>query len=202
MNDYSIINLFPIPLIKFKFKYHDLYFFENIEKCENKPEGWELPLNTSFPNIGDNDNLISRQNRDQLKKDIKFCICEVFSQMKLPINFKFKDFWYNIYHKGQGQELHEHLSMVDNKLPYWSGIYYNKNSSPTEFIRPSKLYQTQLFPGYENCEINESYFYSFRPVVEDGDILLFPPYLSHSVSNITLEEPNMRLTFSFNMELE
>lgn len=202
MKNYDIIKLFPIPLIKFRFKYHESYYFNNIEKCVKKPEGWEMPLNTSFPNIQDNDILISKSTKDQLKTDIKFCIDEVFSQMNMPTDYCFIDFWYNIYHKDQGQESHEHLPMVNAKLPYWSGIYYNKNSSPTEFSRPSKLYQTQLFPGYKDCEIKDSYYYSFRPDVMDGDILLFPPYLSHSVSNIILEEPNMRLTFSFNLELK
>lgn len=201
MNNFEVLNIFPIPLIKFKFKYHKNYNFNNIEKSIRLPDGWTVPLNSSFPNIKDDDNLVKPKTRDFLMSDIQFCINEVFEELNLPTNYTFKDFWYNIYHKEQGQESHHHLSYVSDYGVYWSGVYYNKNSSPTEFTRPDRLYQSQLFPGYKDCGIKESYYYTFNPNVEDGDILLFPPYLYHCVPEVQLKEPEMRMTFSFNLQL-
>lgn len=199
---YDVFRLFPIPIVKFKFKYHSKYYFENIEKSVNLPEEWEIPLNTSFPNIQDDDNFIHFTIRDRLKSDVQICINEVFSDLNLPINYSLNEFWYNIYHKNQGQETHNHLTYINQKSNYWSGIYYNKNASPTKFNRSDVSYQTHFFPGYRESKIKDCYYYSMSPYVEDGDILLFPPHLQHEVLVNNLQDSNMRLTFSFNLVLD
>ena len=40
------------------------------------------------------------------------------------------------------------------------------------------------------------------PPVEDGDILLFPPHLEHSVQSKPENKNKMRMTFSFNIGIE
>lgn len=202
MIDFNVLALFPNPIIHFKFQYHHKYFFEDIEKKVNLPEGWIVPLNTSFPSILDDDPIVTPDIRDELISDLKKNIDEVFFQLKCPMNYYFSDFWYNIYHDNQGQEIHHHFAKPGNKTVYWSGIYYNKNSSPTKFYRPSKMYSTQLFPGYEHSEIHDFYYATYSPKVEDGDVIMFPAYFEHSVDSKDYHKDNMRMTFSFNLTLD
>ena len=82
------------------------------------------------------------------------------------------------------------------------GIYYNKNATPTVFHRGDKIYKTQLFNGSESTSLAPCLCASFSPSVEDGDILLFPPYLEHSVESQPQHKNNMRMTFSFNIALK
>ena len=43
MNNHKVINLFPVPIIQIEFDKHHEYYFEDIEKIVNLPEGWEDP---------------------------------------------------------------------------------------------------------------------------------------------------------------
>ena len=46
---YEIIEIFPTPIIKIKFKYHNKYEIGDYEKKEHYPSTWKMSLNTSFP---------------------------------------------------------------------------------------------------------------------------------------------------------
>lgn len=196
---YTILSPFAIPIIKFQFKNHEKYIFNEINRQENVPYEWEHSVNSSFPWIKDDDKFIKPNVRDSLISDVKESIQEIFEDLKIPKDFYFEEFWYNIYHEEQGQEMHNHLPFAHGRVPYWSGIYYNKNASPTKFARPDKIYTTQLFEGYKESLLGEFYFYSFHPDVSDGDIILFPPYLDHYVDEDDDRKNNMRVTFSFNL---
>jgi hypothetical protein len=196
----EFIGLFPVPIIKFKFLKHEDYFFDELEKKSNKPNGWIRDVNSSFPNILDNDIIIPPNFRDKLKKEILEEIIQIFHNLNMPNKIEYDGFWYNIYHIGQGQERHCHLNRIDRKFSYWSGIYYNKNSTPTVFHRPDMGFRTQAFPGHEQSRIKECY-YSYQKVdVDEGDIILFPPYLDHEV--LEKKDNNTRITFSFNLALK
>jgi uncharacterized protein (TIGR02466 family) len=195
----QFIGLFPVPLLKFRFSKHEEYQFDDIQKITNKPEGWIVDVNSSFPDISDSDQIIPPFFRDKLKKEILSEISNLFGELNMPNNINYECFWYNIYHENQGQERHCHLSHIDYLFPYWSGIYYNKNATPTTFHRPDCGYKTQVFKGHEKSRIKEAY-YSYQKVdVVDGDILLFPPYLDHEVTK--KKDNNTRITFSFNIKL-
>lgn len=201
MNNHKVINLFPIPIIQIEFDKHHEYYFEDVEKTVNLPEGWEIPVNSSFPKILDDNKFISPIIRDCLIIDLTKCIRKVFESLNIPSNIYLDNFWYNIYHDNQGQETHDHLGDVGTEISCWSGIYYNKNASPTTFVRPDKIYKTQLFDNCEGSLIAESYFSKYHTEVKDGDIVLFPPYLEHYVNSQGWHENNMRLTFAFNLNI-
>lgn len=198
---FNLIGMFPVPVIKIKFKHHYKYNFPDVEKRDNRPEGWVVPVNSSFPGITDDDTLVPSHVRDSLKKDLYENITEVFRQLNIPTNIEFLQLWYNIYHEGQGQEAHTHLPGAGTKLPFWSGVYYNKNASPTSFKRSDNMYKTQSFPDFINSALAECLCSEFSPNVEDGDIILFPPYLEHYVKEQPSSNNKMRLTFSFNIDL-
>jgi hypothetical protein len=201
MIQHKIINLFPISIIQIEFDKHHEYNFSNIEKKVCKPDAWECSVNTSFPEILDNDSFISPITRDCLIIDITKCIKKVFNQLNLTSDIYIDEFWYNIYHDNQGQEIHDHLGGALTRTPFWSGIYYNKNSSPTTFIRPGKLYKMQSYSGCGESLLSSSFSERYHTEVKDGDIILFPPYLDHHVESKECHKDNMRLTFSFNVDL-
>jgi len=201
-NNFEMIVLFPVPLLKIKFKHHYKYNFPEVEKKDQKPNGWVDSVHTTFDNISDDDSLVPPIVRDSLKRDLKSSIVEVFQELNFPTTIEFPQLWYNIYHDNQGQELHDHLSLVGHPVIFWSGIYYNKNASPTQFCRSDKLYQTQLFNGYQESALGSCLATAQRQPVEDGDILLFPPYLEHTVKSQPHHKDKMRMTFSFNIALK
>lgn len=200
-NNFNLIGMFPVPAIKIAFKHHHKYNFPEVAERDNRPEGWTTPLNTSFPGIADNDALVSPQVRDSLLRDLHESITEVFQQLNIPTNIKFFELWYNIYHEHQGQEYHSHFPNVGINVPFWSGIYYNKNASPTTFRRSDYAYRTQKFHEYGKSALAECLCETFSPNVSNGDIILFPPYLEHSVKTEPKHKDKMRLTFSFNIDV-
>jgi len=200
--NYEMLGLFPVPLIVIKFKDHHKYDFPEVEKKDKKPYNWVDSVDTSFPIIKDDDPVISPVVRDNLKRDLKDSIVEVFRKLNFPTNIDFLELWYNIYHDNQGQEKHDHSSHVGQTVPFWSGIYYNKNASPTEFFKcNSTITDTQKFDGYRESALASCLAKSVSPDVKDGDILLFPPYLKHSVKSKPQHKNEMRMTFSFNITL-
>ena len=200
--NFETIGLFPVPVIKIKFKDHYKYNFSEVEKKDKKPDSWTRSVDTTFPFIEDDDPLVPSVLRESLKKDLHDSIVETFEQLNLPTNINFMSFWYNIYHDNQGQERHDHISGAGKELLFWSGIYYNKNATPTSFHREDKTFRTQLFDGAENTALAECLTSTFSPYVEDGDIILFPPYLDHSVESKPQHKDSMRMTFSFNITLK
>ena len=200
--NFETIGLFPVPVIKIKFKDHYKYNFPEVEKKDKKPDGWVGSVHTTFPDIHVDDPLVPYSIQKSLKNDLKTCIVEVFQEIQIPYDISFDQFWYNIYHDNQGQEEHHHFPVVGGNIPFWSGIYYNKNASSTKFKRTDYVYKTQQFLNNEKSLLNAAYADSFSPDVEDGDILLFPPYLPHSVESLDKHKDEMRMTFSFNIELK
>lgn len=197
---YDVLGAFAVPFIKFRFSKHNEYEFDNVPKSVNLPPGWVIPLNSSFPNIRDNDPIVRADVRDNLKKDLHEDIKGVLNDLNIKNEFEMTYFWYNIYHNGQGQEPHNHLSSCEQKNPIWSGIYYNKNATSTHFIRPDPIVcRTQEFPGWLNSKLKSHFEPVFMPEVSDGDVILFPPYLQHAVM---YKSPAMRLTFAMNLYLK
>ena len=201
LKNFETIGLFPVPLLKIKFKDHYKYNFPEVEKKDKKPDSWVDSVHTTFPAIPDDDLMVPPMVRGSLMRDLKDAVVEVSQELNIPTNIYFLQLWYNIYHDNQGQEKHSHLSEVGSPLPLWSGVYYNKNASPTRFFRSDKLYQTQLFEGYKQSGLAACLAESGEFPVEDGDILLFPPYLEHSVESKPQHKNSMRMTFSFNITL-
>ena len=200
--NFETIGLFPVPIIKIKFKDHHKYYFAEVEKKDRKPDAWVDSVHITFPNIPDDDLVVYPMIRDSLKIDLKSSIVEVFQQLNLPINIEFLQLWYNIYHDNQGQERHNHLCGVGNSPSLWSGVYYNKNASPTKFFNGNAMINTQKFRGCEETALSACLAEGHFPPVEDGDILLFPPYLEHSVESKPQHKDSMRMTFSFNIALK
>lgn len=193
-------SLFSVPIIKFKFTKHNTYDFPEVKKTVKKPESWIVPLNTSFGL--DCDDFFPKNIKIQMIKDLENDVYHVFNSLKIPTEFSIDSIWYNIYHDFQGQEIHDHVQRVGQKNFYWVGVYYNKNPSPTIFHRPYKQHKTSYHEEYSNydCYMFDYYQDTQCPEVDEGDIILFPPWIEHSVQTESNFADKMRLTFAFNIK--
>lgn len=190
-------SLFSTPLIKFEFSKHHLYDFPEIEKKEKKPPGWIKPLNSSFGDMS-GDDFLSPSKMKNLINDIHEDLKVVFESLEIEPNIKISQLWYNIYHDNQGQETHDHLCDCTEKLPFLCGIYYNKNPSPTLFHRIDRYHKLTNISQIKNSKLEDYYHDAEYPAVNPGDIILFPPWMPHSVDTGNCEK--MRLTIAFNIE--
>jgi len=199
----GIHRIFSTPIIQFSFSDHNKYFFTDIEKSIKKPDCWIEPLNTSFPNITKNDSFITEETTESLKTDLLHCISSNLNNLHLPNNIFFSGFWYNVYHDNQGQESHNHMpgKVSAGTIPYWCGIYFNKNSSPTIFYQHDEIKKLHSFLGDKESDIKDCFWEYYYPNVSDGDIVLFPPYLWHGIKTNETHKDKMRLTFAFNIDL-
>ena len=199
--NYEIKGLFPVPIIVIKFEQHEKYSnLPIMTKKDVRPKSWTVPLNTSYPNIISDDDFISMEKVKELKSDIKTTIDSVFKEINISTDYWIKNFWYNIYHNHQGQEAHNHLGTL---IPYWCGIYYNKNPTPTVFCKgqgPHDVHRHQI-PDNASSELAPFFTDVADDTFTEGDIILFPPYVEHFVTeqNGIDSDDKMRVTFSFNL---
>jgi hypothetical protein len=186
-------------MLKFKFDRHEDYNFRSVGRKNNIPDGWKVSLNSTFPNISDTDSVVRKEQRDSLKQDLYRQIRELFVRDLHIINpFEIGDFWYNIYHQGQGQEPHQHLSDCSHPNPFWCGIYYYRGASPTKFSSPVMIHKMHRWVGVHDTLLKDCFSEYYAPRVEDGDVILFPPYLEHCIYSTQVQ---MRMTFAFNLYL-
>ena len=87
----QLFKLFAVPLFIFKFEEHHKYVFSDIDKIDNTPQGWKLSLNSTFPSIPDDDQLVPKNIRDNLMKDLGNQISSNLSEYNLPNKFKIKN---------------------------------------------------------------------------------------------------------------
>lgn len=196
----ELIPLFSVPVIKFKFSKHNKYNFPIIERKERIPDGWEVSLNSSFPRIEDDDPYIFPETRDCIEEDLITDIRVVLKRLGISYEGAFFDsFWYNVYHDNQGQEPHDHIVSAGDTNTYWSGIYYNVGASPTNFHNAHRYMKLCIPPEvHPDSPISDMYSDMCDQEVEDGDVILFPPWLVHEVIQ-DKTRTDMRLTFTFNV---
>lgn len=121
------------------------------------------------------------------------CMQYIFDR---EFTFYINKIWYNVYSDGEYQEEHDHLGNPFNQS-HFSCIHFlsfnpEEHTSP-EFIDP--LCQLRnLSIEFESNRWGEIY----SPIIEEGDLLMFPSYLVHRVLPCKKTD-YPRITISFNM---
>ena len=120
-----------------------------------------------------------------------------------PIDFEFAvDSWLNIHDSNMYMEQHEHGGAI------CSGIYYlqfDKNKDyPATFMNPSHKdiehmseRGTNFIPN--NDALNISTFPNYLNL-DEGDLILFPSYLTHLVKRSRRQHDKLRVSYAFNVE--
>ena len=202
----NTLSLFSTPVLHAKFDEHSKYVdkFDNWGEIDRKPKSWHVPLNTSFPNIESDDPYVSEEIVNNLKDDIMFQVKKMNRDRGMPfLDLHYQAFWYNAYYEKQGQEPHNHLSVVGED-PLWSGVYFAKNCFPGSFyfIRTEYSHRTQQWFDYVKSKMRPFYDEFYPTGFTDGDLVLFPPHLHHSVKVDEKNAKDQRLTFSFNIRIK
>jgi len=145
------------------------------------PIEWESKkLHTSY---GRNNSLLQKVFKKYYKKYVSDFLDSSF--------ISYVEIWFNHYASADYyQECHNH-SIVKTKFDY-SGVHflsYNPEyHSPLRFYDPLRL-------------VNSANEFTLDLPVNEGDILLFPSYLEHSVPQSINEYKTPRITVSFNIRL-
>ena len=157
----------------------------------NQPTNWFCKVHTSYLN--------TEEKLEEIKAMYNSNIIEFFQEINFPeCEIKIQYAWYNVYKKGQWQEVHNHYGGTDGT--YFSAVHflkYNKEKhSPLVFNNTN---QTLLQPFRLGRESSIDFWDIKLPIeVEEGDIIIFPSVLDHQVPPQETDET--RITISFNIK--
>jgi len=156
---------------------------------DNHPPDWMCNVHTSYTKT---DSFIEKY------KDIYMSnIIEFLSEIKFPeCKLEVLSLWYNIYKKGQWQEVHHHAA---NPYAYFSAVHFLKFDPEvhTSIImsNSNRIFLETYSLGRKS---NLNYWDLMHYVnVEEGDIIIFPSTLEHFVKPQTTNDS--RVTVSFNI---
>ena len=209
----ELLNIFPLCLFKHKVsnsldinQHFVPLITELVQKNEeflNPPESWLCPdLTTSYDNRQLNDQIFSKSDL------LSNCFQEVFSLLtnNRATNCEVSATWFNYYTKNSYQEWHDHINpnhincLHRSNLSFVYFLSFNPDyhgsltfKDPSHSVRAMSA--DSLVCGYEP---------EWTPKIEEGDMIVFPLYLEHSVKPFkkVVENPVPRITISGNVRLD
>tara|TARA_B100001250_G_scaffold67529_1_gene54065 strand:+ start:884 stop:1492 length:609 start_codon:yes stop_codon:yes gene_type:complete len=186
--------IFGIPLFKYYLDPTEIQLLaeQKFQQCEKfpihkTPSGWDCDLRTEFNSSRNNEyahyynGIMDRFSNDLTLEGGRCYIDES---------------WINSYGLDENQEEHDHLP------GFYSAIHYVKFNpevhKPAVFINPLM----QLY-SYMNNEINygkhpDYMQVDFEPDVKEGDIIIFPSWLKHTVKRNKTDQHRITLAFNIN----
>ncbi len=199
MNEKKIYNLFPVPIFHYKIENYKEINKELINYILRLKKKDKIGNNRS--NIGGwhspNFDLVKEETPinfiNKFKDFLKNIIINEFGWEYLPNKQRIVAMWAIINKKNSFNIMHNHQNC------YLSASYYVKKperSGDISFFDPVEP-KTYRYPEKEKGTFHSNQVVTLRP--EEGDLLIFPSYLYHSV------EPNLsdedRIVISFNIDL-
>lgn len=196
--------LFEVPMYKFKAARHSeikSWMMDNIYPLYEQLGANEPSRNIYSSYFPGAPKLDSKIFSDFYSRDISNFLDKAgFSKLHLW-NTKV-NFWYNLSKKGAYQEVHDHLGgpipisyaaihyVVFDKTEHVSTVFYNPLESVLKTLQPTTKDQFKPtdFQGLQKI-LN----------VEEGDIVIFPSYVPHSV--MTQVSDKLRVTVAFNISV-
>ena len=199
MNEKKIYNLFPVPIFHYKvenYKEINEELINYILKLKKKDK-----IGNNRSNIGGwhspNFDLVKEETPihfiNKFKDFLKNIIINEFGWEYLPNKQRIVAMWAIINKKNSFNIMHNHQNC------YLSASYYVKKperSGDISFFDPVEP-KTYRYPEKEKGTFHSNQVVTLKP--EEGDLLVFPSYLYHSVQpNLSDED---RVVISFNIDL-
>ena len=136
--------------------------------------------------------ILENKTLKNLKKDLHKKVIDYFNEVVCTSNSiipYITQSWLNYTEPGQFHHRHEHSNS------YVSGVFYVSADKEVDRIQ---FYKT----AHEEIQLAVSKYNLFNATtwqypVQTGDVLLFPPYLTHGVEK--KKGTNLRITLSFNV---
>jgi len=200
MKDYKIYKLFPSPVFSFK--------LENYQELNMELESYILGLKKKYKdgekksNYGGWHSPFFDQKNDNTPKKFSVIIHNLLKKIFTdemgwkynPDKVKITVMWSIINKKGSFNIQHNHPNA------YLSAAYYvkvPKNSGNIKFFDP-KEQKTIRYPKVKNYTDISAVITEVTP--KEGDLLIFPSYLYHSVGENLSEDD--RIIISFNVDID
>lgn len=188
-------DLFGIRIFKHELETHkeikEKYLKEIISGYEksiyNIPYGWETSnVHTSFSS----NNQIIKDCPEEYKKIFD----HYFSEAKevheaLGKNEYELNYWHNVCKNGEYQECHHHMPNVYSAIHFLQ--FDESDHHAPVFYDPSRMLKT--------IGVHRHLAQKFIPDIMEGDMIVFPSYLEHSVPSLRYNKH--RVTISINMSL-
>ena len=174
----EVLPLFSIPLYKTKLSC-DLKTILNYTK--NSKFVWLEEVKNGYRSEQVNilDSLELREIKNEIQNHIIFFTQNIL-KIEKSINFYITNSWIVKHEKNNWSQKHYH----DNSLI--SGIYYfNVNEETGKLIFHKEHHFLNLFPSILNIPFDESSIFNSSEVIiepNNGDLIMFPSHLLHSVS--------------------
>lgn len=205
-DDSTRIPLFPISYFHSKVENNEeiknLLVSKILKDSEELPipEGWFTnKLKTSFSGEKPGKEIFfGEDNTYQSILQEKYAKClDTFFDFNYRIMID--EIWYNCYTDGEYQEEHDHLGSTLNNI-HFSCIHFlsfdKKTHYPPKLKDPlDQLRTLSLEMGRNNYQ---PYYY---PDIEEGDFIMFPSYLRHSVEPCLYSPDYPRITIAMNIEV-
>ena len=200
MSDIKVRNLFSVPIFHYK--------LENYKETNKELLNYilELQKNDKTGNTHSNKGGWHSQNFDivnqgppinflnKIKDYLKHIISNEFGWKYVPNKQRIVAMWAIINKKNSFNVMHNHQNC------YFSSAYYvkkPKSSGDITFFDPKEA-KTYRFPKIEKYTEYSAEAITIKP--EEGDLLIFPSYLYHSVSENLSEDD--RVVVSFNVDID
>ena len=155
-----------------------------------RPEGWTAPVYTTLNTSDQLHTLPGFEFFFSIMQGeiIKFAHALGMDYDNYPL--RMKDCWFNVYRSNDGQEPHNHNNS------FISGSYYVRIPEGSSGIRfHSPVYDNMFVPPQrERNQLNSTLV---EVAVEEGNLVLFPSWLKHSVQPSRFK--NERISISFNV---
>tara|TARA_Y200000002_G_C22524749_1_gene597140 strand:- start:81 stop:713 length:633 start_codon:yes stop_codon:yes gene_type:complete len=196
--------LFPTPVVITKIKRHQEYkdrilplITEKFKESPNQHAPWANMEHTWTSYSKEQGLNIWDEQFDELVHDYLNYL------HNSPINFEiFVDSWLNVHDSNMYMEQHEHGGAI------CSGIYYLQldpvKDYPATFMNPSeKEIENLNLKGVSfeaKCDALIGATYPNYLNIEEGDLILFPSYLTHFVKRSRTQHDKLRVSYAFNVE--
>ena len=204
MNQPILNLLFPTPVVKVKLDRHEEHKKNLIPKLmkwfRDNPEN-HMPWDSEDHSYGMYETsvdfkLIDQQIETTYRDFVNYLIGR---EIGIPLTH---EGWWNIHDSNHYMESHNHLSALA------AGIYYLKLDTdkdfPATFTNPQRdVIECWDGFGEDSLRINNQ---AFKPStfpndlnIEEGDLILFPPYFNHFVKRSHIQHDEYRISYAFNV---
>jgi len=189
MSNFQVQNLWPIPLYRsnFKVQSHWKKFTENLNYERTNLDNASITTDKKI-----------LEKLPDLKKEIQSHVNRfVFDVLKISdnVDFYMTTSWSNISSPNEDCQLHYHSNSLI------SGFYYTHIPKKSgDFYIEKSVNNNNLFGNmfrFNHSEYNNINAYSFQIEVNEGDILLFPGHLYHSVTKNLSNKDRYSIAFNF-----
>tara|TARA_Y100000004_G_C8924740_1_gene417087 strand:+ start:833 stop:1594 length:762 start_codon:yes stop_codon:yes gene_type:complete len=199
LEKWSAIGLFQTPLYIAEGYEINQNIVEETTSIIEKPGRVRKNEGNNFSDNIDIFNSLNFEEYPEYEKIKKYCqshlnnyVKEILCPIQEDVEFYFTQSWVNITRPGEFHHRHSHQNSIISGIFYLNAV---KNDN-VNFYHPmgSLFHQNQFEPTQWN--IFNSSRYSFSP--RNGDLLLFPSWLDHSVEKNHNQTKYDRISLSFN----